>query len=472
MHYITNAKNQIIAADEEFLNLLSIDDLTQIYQSLSNGEFSIEFGAENTLNIKTTLLEETYSINKIQLHSLVGELYMVELKEIKTLDINAGESLKTIEDNVEKQDDILDDIPLVDDISDNIELADEKSSDDLEISDDELFGLLLDNDDSTEHLISDIADEVDEVEIIEDKIISDESENEVFNLVEDEEENTQNTSIETPAVDTKPIVLDISLLSKTIGISEEDYKAFLDEYISTAKALEDDILGDDIDKKDSAISTLSHLSNVLHIPVVGDLLTKIKDSDNEEKKTLVQELYSSISRLTTDATTDDKSDEVSSESLNVVDEDEIKSDEPEVKPNDIVESKDENTQLYQSSVPSEHKIDLSGVKPIHFDFSMEEAASELSLPVDLIEEFVHDFIEQAHEETEKMLTAYDEGDLDKVNKIGHLLKGTSSNLRIVPLADTLYKIQFCESLDELEPLIKDYWGHFLAFENHIKLRTK
>ena len=70
-----------------------------------------------------------------------------------------------------------------------------------------------------------------------------------------------------------------------------------------------------------------------------------------------------------------------------------------------------------------------------------------------------------------MLTAYDEDDLDKVNKIGHLLKGTSSNLRIVPLADTLYKIQFCENLDELEPLIKDYWGHFIAFENHIKFRT-
>jgi len=444
MHYITNAKNQIIASDEEFLNLLSIDDLTQIYQNLSSGELSIEFGAENTLNIKTTLLEETYSINKIQLHSLVGELYMVELKDIKTLDIT------TTEDTTEE--DILDDISIVDN-NENIELANDKTNDNVEISDDELFGLLLDNDESESQLISDIGDEV-----ANDEALLDNIEDEVFNLVEEEQEVVDKTP--EPLVEVKPIVLDIALLSKTIGISEEDYKTFLDEYISTANSLENDILGNDIEKKDSAISTLSHLSNVLHIPVVGDLLAKIEDSDNEQQKTLVQELYSSISRLTTDADS-----VISTEENNLTDAKEVLSD---IEP--TIEKQQDKT--YQSSIPSEHKIDLSGIKPIHFDFSMEEAANELSLPVDLIEEFVHDFIEQAHEETEKMLTAYDEGDLDKVNKIGHLLKGTSSNLRIVPLADTLYKIQFCESLDELEPLIKDYWGHFLAFENHIKLRTK
>jgi len=67
-----------------------------------------------------------------------------------------------------------------------------------------------------------------------------------------------------------------------------------------------------------------------------------------------------------------------------------------------------------------------------------------------------------------MLDAYEEGNLDKIQKIGHLLKGTSSNLRIKPLADTLYKIQFCEDSSNLEYLIKDYWGHFLSFEIQIK----
>ncbi len=117
-------------------------------------------------------------------------------------------------------------------------------------------------------------------------------------------------------------------------------------------------------------------------------------------------------------------------------------------------------------------IDLSDVKPIHFDFRVEEAANELSLPTELIEEFIHDFIKQAHEETEKMLKAYEEGDLETIQKIGHLLKGTASNLRINPLSDTLYEIQFCDDPSNLEALIKEYWAHFIAFETQFNLKSK
>ena len=112
-------------------------------------------------------------------------------------------------------------------------------------------------------------------------------------------------------------------------------------------------------------------------------------------------------------------------------------------------------------------IDLSDVKPIHFDFQISAAAEELSLPESLIEEFMVDFVEQAHSETDNMLRAYKEGDLKTVNKIGHLLKGVSSNLRIIPLSETLYKIQFCEEPNDLKNLIEDYWGHFLFFEKQI-----
>lgn len=116
--------------------------------------------------------------------------------------------------------------------------------------------------------------------------------------------------------------------------------------------------------------------------------------------------------------------------------------------------------------------DLNAVRPIHFDFRLEEAAGDLSLPVELIEEFVHDFIGQAHTETVNMLEYYKKGDLDHIQKIGHLLKGASSNLRINPLADTLYEIQFCEDSSRLEKLIKNYWAHFIAFEKQMQLSSK
>jgi HPt (histidine-containing phosphotransfer) domain-containing protein len=471
MYYITNGKNQIIAADEEFLNLLSIDDLTQIYTSLANDELSLEFGDGNSLFIKTSLLEETYNINKKRLHSLVGDLYQIELLELESLDISDTDQEEvTIGDDIFEnltdeaiEDEIDSDTIETLDIGDNL-LGDEDIKSDIEdkidISDDELFGLLLDDDNDNnedEPSVSDTPDDQEDISPISE-------EDDLFGIDSGDVQNIIESDDETSEKELEPIVLDTKSLSKTIGISEDDYKVFLNEYISTAKSLENDINSNDMDKRNAAISTLSHLSSVLHIPVINDILFKLENDKDADFGALAKELYATVSMLSTD----DSSDEFEVEA------------ETEVKEDDSVlpeENKFDSNIVTDDIQPkadinnSEHKIDLSDVQAIHFDFSMEAAASELSLPVDLIEEFVHDFIEQAHEETEKMLTAYDEGDLDKVNKIGHLLKGTSSNLRIVPLADTLYKIQFCESLDELEPLIKDYWGHFLAFENHIKLRT-
>jgi len=552
MHYITNAKNQIIAADEEFLKLLSIDDLTDIYQHIANDELTLEFGKDDTLSIKTSLMQEEYSINKIQLHSLVGEMYLIELKEMKSLDIDVDDTTSEEENQSEDKEEqiipeALVDLALEDETSESEEPRDEDSveteetsndteaeieiSDDilalvddsseseteekeedtsaeednapesLDISDDELFDLLAESEDKDE-LMSDIKDDI----ILED-------DNELFDLLPKDEEKTEDISVEDTQEGTKeetevetqteskedeklePIVLDSEKLSSTIGISKEDYKTFVDEYIETAISLEKDFVSSDISKRKDAIISLTHLSSVLYIPVVGDILQKLENASGEELKSLLKELYSAISRLTVDGDIKPELVQPILERIDNLDISDIESQEApqeleiedSLDVSDIMQEDDtattaepqlqEEINVVQESTQEVshtggHKIDLSDVKPIHFDFSMDEAADELSLPVDLIEEFVNDFIEQAHEETEKMLTAYDNGDLDKVNKIGHLLKGTSSNLRIVPLADTLYKIQFCESLDELEPLIKDYWGHFLAFENQIKLRIK
>jgi HPt (histidine-containing phosphotransfer) domain-containing protein len=139
---------------------------------------------------------------------------------------------------------------------------------------------------------------------------------------------------------------------------------------------------------------------------------------------------------------------------------------------DLPELEEEDTSIDISIPESFGNIDLNDVKPIHFDFRLEEAANDLSLPVELIEEFVHDFIDQAHTETKNMLDAYEKGDLETIQKIGHMLKGASSNLRIKALSETLYKIQFCEKSEEMEDLIKDYWGHFLAFETQINLTSQ
>ncbi len=252
--------------------------------------------------------------------------------------------------------------------------------------------------------------------------------------------------------DTAEILVDIDKVCQQIGVSHEDYDTFLNEYIDTAIGLEEDLQSTDNAKRSNAIATLSHLGEVLQLPVIGDIIAKIDTVPADQQKETVESFYAALSRITTLQLLKKKIKLI----FLMYRRRYRRRCEPEVTVN-------------KNSFGT---ISLEGIKPIHFDFQLEEAANDLSLPVELIEEFVHDFIEQAHIETEKMLKAYEEGDLDTIQKIGHLLKGASSNLRINALSDTLYKIQFCEDSNDLEHLIKDYWGHFLSFEIQINALAK
>jgi len=268
--------------------------------------------------------------------------------------------------------------------------------------------------------------------------------------------------------DQVPIVIDIANISQRIGISPEDYNTFLNEYIDTALSLEKDLQDTEKEKRSNAIRTLSNLANVLHLPVISTSIEDIENSTAENQNSTIEAFYTMLGRLTTSIP---EASEEENLSISAMDS-EIKSDVADLidihKEEPVSDRETESTATNKSF----GTINLDNVKPIHFDFQLEEAAKDLSLPVELIEEFVHDFIEQAHLETKKMLEAYEKGDLETIQKIGHLLKGTSSNLRINPLSDTLYEIQFCEDSSKLENMIKQYWGHFLSLENQINLISK
>jgi len=281
-----------------------------------------------------------------------------------------------------------------------------------------------------------------------------------------------------------PIVIDAEKISKEIGISVEDYNNFLKEYIDMALALEKDMQSEKYEEHTSATETLSHLSNVLHLPMITSIIKEIRNTSMDAKNTHILSLYDALARLTTTE-------------LDIIDDtnkidayDNSFSPSPLVSETELMHDASDKLDIDKSlSIPSPSipetvltdntsnkdsfgSIDLKDVNPIHFDFRSKDAADELDLPLELIEEFVHDFIQQAHTETDKMLEAYEKGDLDSIEKIAHLLKGVSSNLHIDPLAETLLKIQACKKSDKLEALIKDYWGHFLSFETQINLISK
>ena len=443
MYYIVNQTNHIIAADKALLELLSVDTIGELHQNIALNSISLEITNDEELDISTLIGSTTYAVETHTLTSVLGDMTLIVINESKE---ESDESDRGTFTTDESDFSLLDDEPIT--FNDSpvtlpSETEEEKEETISILEEDKPFDLIMDD----EPFILDELEPVKETEPEEEKQPEEKQPEET----QPEEAETE-SGIETAMEDNTPIVINVSEISQKIGISEEDYNAFLNEYIDTALTLEEDLKSTQTKKRSHAVTTLSHLSHVLHLPVINQIITDIERSDENEQETLIRSFYDTLARLTTSEQTVDDTQEVP----------DTLSEQPLEKP-DLEE---------EAGSEGFGTIDLSDVKPIHFDFQLEEAANDLSLPTELIEEFVIDFIDQAHVETKNMLRAYENGDLDTIQKIGHLLKGTSSNLRINPLADTLYKIQFCEDSSQLEDLIKEYWAHFLSFEHQINIISK
>ena len=435
MYYIVNQTNHIIAADNALLTLLSVKNIDELHHAIALKNIGFTTPTDQELEITTATGSTAYNIKSHSLSGVLGALTLIEIEEEK----ESKESVVSIEKE-----------------------ALYSQEDTFSLIDDEPITFDIESDTVNKPETEEAAQEEDAISILEDStpfdIISDDLPSEKEDIIE--EVITEKTTTEEPEAaeettnideEDTPVFIDIENISKKIGISTEDYSNFLNEYIDTALTLEEDLKSTNATTRSRAINTISHLSNVLHLPIISKIMEEIENSDADAQTKHIQSFYNTLAKLTTSSQQEPVQEEAEKET-----ETEAATLDPAPEP----------------SAESFGTIDLSGVKPIHFDFQLEEAANDLSLPVELIEEFVIDFIDQAKTETEKMLKAYEEGDLDAIQKIGHLLKGTSSNLRINPLADTLYKIQFCEDSNQLEDLIKDYWGHFLSFELQINIKSK
>ena len=83
-------------------------------------------------------------------------------------------------------------------------------------------------------------------------------------------------------------------------------------------------------------------------------------------------------------------------------------------------------------------------------FDPHVASDELGLPVDLIEEFIEDFIAQAKEFQKDLYAALDEGDNDNIKILSHKLKGVAANLRIEDALESLTIINQSNSQTEIK----------------------
>lgn len=107
--------------------------------------------------------------------------------------------------------------------------------------------------------------------------------------------------------------------------------------------------------------------------------------------------------------------------------------------------------------PAEQKfIDALKVdKSYRFDPNV--AANELGLPVDLIQEFIGDFIQQSHDFQGDLFDATMRGDMNNLKILSHKLKGVAANLRIEDAFECLSIINTSEDIIEIEANLKYFY---------------
>ena len=119
--------------------------------------------------------------------------------------------------------------------------------------------------------------------------------------------------------------------------------------------------------------------------------------------------------------------------------------------------KDETPMLgdYVSGAGSEHLSELVSSGTYKYDPSV--AAGELGLPVDLIEEFIGDFIDQAHEFKDDLYASINAEDFDNVQILSHKLKGVAANLRVEDAFDVLSVVNTSKDLEEVLPNLNQFY---------------
>ncbi|HEX5623052.1 MAG TPA: hypothetical protein VFX57_01300 [Sulfuricurvum sp.] len=107
---------------------------------------------------------------------------------------------------------------------------------------------------------------------------------------------------------------------------------------------------------------------------------------------------------------------------------------------------------------SHHKVDRS------YKYDPNIAANELGLPVDLIEEFIGDFIQQSHDFKEELFQAVLKSDFNNLHILSHKLKGVAANLRVEDAFETLSVINTSTDLIEVEANLKYFYSIIAKLE--------
>lgn len=93
----------------------------------------------------------------------------------------------------------------------------------------------------------------------------------------------------------------------------------------------------------------------------------------------------------------------------------------------------------------------------NYIYDPQVAANELGLPVDLIEEFIGDFIQQSHDFKDALFESAAKADYNNLHILSHKLKGVAANLRIENAFETLSIVNTSTDPIEIDANLKFYF---------------
>ena len=380
----------------------------------------------------------------------------------------------------------LDIIPIADDsereeksYEDSKEIGDNSSEENL----DDILGLLDENEmESKEeqeesHTQGTIEDIIPLAEDVEEEFKSEES-NESKDSVSDNKSSEVVEDSSSNKLKLPNISLDLDERAKLLEIDTDEYKSLFMDFISDSREMRDELISADDNSIEDSVSILKDAVMLLQLDTLKNMLDDIERADKDKRVDAINRFFLTLDAIESqleDGKTkieiselpdiDLSEEEIQSSSLDTTPSKDAKSEtKEELK---VEESKKEEKSPSTSKKLTAEEI-LDGVKPIPIEFSLHLASEELSLPEDLVLEFISDFAQQAHENLPILIEEYRNNELDKLQKTAHMLKGAASNLRIEQMVDNLYQLQYDNNIDNAPERIRLFAGQLMGLDNYLK----
>ena len=279
--------------------------------------------------------------------------------------------------------------------------------------------------------------------------------------------------------------LDIETNAGQLELSPAEYSDLIREFITDSHELRDALLSDDSAIRTEAIASLRDAATLLQLEALSKVISSLRKAPEEERSSMIEALYERIDLLAEKLPHEKKSEHQEVEKVEVpegiVTTEETAPSEKEISPAEeaVVEEETPPSPTTETSIQEEKALTtppekaagenlLEGVTAVPIDFSLKIAAEELNLPEDLVLEFINDFAAQGHEYLPTLIQAYESGDLDKLQKTAHMLKGAASNLRIEPMVENLYELQFDNDISRAPKRIRLFLAQLMSLDKYLK----